>query len=102
MGELQITLNGTVERKRKNTRTANGIVENGESASSNGVNVRRSAQNKNRDTIMGTSATNRNSTSSAAGSSVQQQASTEDQALPEGWEQRQDPYGRAYYVVSEN
>lgn len=65
---------------------------------SNGVNPRRSG-NK-RDTIMGTSANaNRNSASSSstAGPSTQQTPSSND-ALPDGWEERTDPYGRLYYV----
>lgn len=91
VGELLVTVSGTIERKRKSNRTANGTsAENGESSamSANGVNPRRSGH-KNRDTIMGNTSTanaNRNSTSSAsaAGPSTQAQETPTEEALPEG------------------
>jgi hypothetical protein len=105
VGEIQITVNGVVERRKRSTR-AGSTTENGET-SSNGVNHRRSGQQKNRDTIMsggggpsGPAPANRNSTPtvSTEGSSSQQGSS--EAPLPDGWEQRSDQYGRTYYVVS--
>ncbi|KAI6178218.1 E3 ubiquitin-protein ligase [Aphelenchoides besseyi] len=99
VGELKITLNGTVEKRRRSARTGSATNENGEAstsstATSNGVNQRRSGQ-KNRDTIMGTAANgqpanaNRASSASATATALQQDANTQD-SLPPNWEERVD------------
>jgi hypothetical protein len=91
VGELQVTVNGVVERRKRSTRTGS-TTENGET-SSNGVNHRRSGQQKSRDTIMasGPAPTNRNSTPPAP---TEGTSSEQGSSLLEGWEERKDEFGR--------
>lgn len=97
MGELQVTVNGVVERRKRSTRTGS-TTENGET-SSNGVSQRRSGQQKNRDTIM---AGNGPSGSASGTPPVSTEGSSQpnpsEGPLPSGWEERRDTYGRVYYV----
>lgn len=87
VGELRITINGTVEKRRRSARAGSGVgAENGEpstsagSAASNGVSGRRSGQK--RDTIMGTSAGGRPPGDQPPAN--QPSAAGPDDPLPEG------------------